>query len=192
MERETSIRSTLAFARALLGINIKASFALRGAFWMQAGFMAANNLLYFTFWWIFFDRFEEIRGWRLNDVAALFGIAAAAYGIAVVFAGGVRDLARQIIDGEIEAQLEDGTSFQAGLGYPVGNLESLAHQPRWYRPVARTDVVALRADHETFFDVMEDDFEVAEAFLKAMSHGILAAQNAFVARGEKYPRPGQA
>ena len=96
-----------------------------------------------------------------------------------------------IIDGEIDAQLEDGQSFEAGLGYPVGNLESLAHMPRWYRPVAKTDVVALRADHETFFDVMEDDFEVAEAFLKAMSHGILSAQDSFVARGKTYPRPGQ-
>jgi CRP-like cAMP-binding protein len=77
-----------------------------------------------------------------------------------------------------------GETFQAGLGYPLGNIESLAHAPRWYRPVATTDVVGLRADHESFFDVMEDDFEVAEAFLKAMSMGILGAQDRLVELGE--------
>ena len=89
-----------------------------------------------------------------------------------------------IVDGEVEATLENGEKFEAGLGYPLGNIESLAHAPRWYRPVATTDVVALRADHESFFDVMEDDFEVAEAFLKAMSMGILGAQDRLVELGE--------
>ena len=85
-----------------------------------------------------------------------------------------------IVTGEVEASLEDGQNFLAGPGYPLGNLESLAQVPRWYRPVAKTDVIAFRADHETFFDVMEDDFEVAEAFLKAMSSGILSAQEAVI------------
>jgi CRP-like cAMP-binding protein len=85
-----------------------------------------------------------------------------------------------IVTGEVDGGLEDGQSFLAGPGYPLGNLESLAHVPRWYRPVAKTDVIAFRADHETFFDVMEDDFEVAEAFLKAMSTGILGAQEAVI------------
>ena len=60
--------NTLRFLGALVAMNLKSSFALRGAFWLQAGFMVANNVLYFTFWWIFFDRFEEIRGWRIADM----------------------------------------------------------------------------------------------------------------------------
>ncbi len=88
-----------------------------------------------------------------------------------------------IVTGEVEAQLEGGKTFHAGPGYPLGNLESLAHHPRWYRPVAKQDIIAFRADHETFFDVMEDDFEVAEAFLHAMAKGILAAQEAVIREG---------
>jgi CRP-like cAMP-binding protein len=88
-----------------------------------------------------------------------------------------------IVTGEVAGQVEDGQNFEAGPGYPLGNLESLARHPRWYRAVANTDVIAFRADHETFFDVMEDDFEVAEAFLKAMSTGILAAQEAVIRAG---------
>jgi len=99
------IAATLRFLAALVSINLKSSFALRGAFWLQAGFMVANNVLFFVFWWIFFERFEEIRGWRMGDVAALFGTVAAGFGLAVVFAGGMRDLSRAIVDGDLDAFL---------------------------------------------------------------------------------------
>ncbi len=97
--------ATLRFLAALVSINLKSSFALRGAFWLQAGFMVANNVLFFVFWWIFFERFEQIRGWRVADVAALFGIVAMGFGVAVVFAGGMRDLSRAIVDGDLDAFL---------------------------------------------------------------------------------------
>ena len=80
-----------------------------------------------------------------------------------------------IVEGEVDAYLEDGQSFEAGLGYPLGNIESLAQKPRWYRPVPRAELVTLRADGESFFDVMEDDFEIAEVFIRSMAHGILGA-----------------
>jgi len=99
------MRAHLAFLAAMVAMNLKSSFALRGAFWLQAGFMTANNLLYFCFWWIFFDRFEEVGGWRVADVAALYGVVAAGFGFAVVFAGGIRDLSRSIVDGDLDAYL---------------------------------------------------------------------------------------
>lgn len=89
----------------LIATNFKASFALRGAFLMQSGLMALNNLLFFVFWWVLFERFEEIRGWRIEDVAALYGLAAASYGIAAVLAGGFGDLARKIHEGELDPLL---------------------------------------------------------------------------------------
>ena len=104
-QRYFSLRSSLGFLGAMVMMNFKSSLALRGAFWLQAGFMVANNLLYFTFWWIFFDRFEEVGGWRISDVAALYGIVAAGFGMAVVFAGGVRDLSRSIVEGDLDAFL---------------------------------------------------------------------------------------
>jgi ABC-2 type transport system permease protein len=95
----------LRFALALVGMNLKSSFALRGAFWLQAAFMVANNLLYFVFWWVFFDRFEEVRGWRVQDISALFGIVATGFGVAVVFAGGMRELSRCVMDGDLDGFL---------------------------------------------------------------------------------------
>lgn len=97
--------ATLRFITRLIAMNIKASFALRGAFWLQFGFMIVNNLIFFTVWFIFFNRFEEIRGWRLGDMAVLYGVAAASFGLAVIFAAGVRDLARMIVEGDLDPYL---------------------------------------------------------------------------------------
>ncbi len=99
------MKPDLRFFGALLRINLQASLALRGAFVLQVAFMALNNLLFFIIWWILFDRFEEIRGWRLDDFAALYGIAAGGYGLGSVFAGGVVDMARRIEEGELDAML---------------------------------------------------------------------------------------
>jgi ABC-2 type transport system permease protein len=95
----------LRFLLALIATNLKASFALRAAFWLQATFMIASNVLYFVFWWIFFARFPEVRGWTLADVTALYGIVALAFGAAVVFAGGVRELAPRVARGELDGYL---------------------------------------------------------------------------------------
>jgi ABC-2 type transport system permease protein len=89
----------------LMATNLAASFALRAAFWLQCGMMALNNLLFFCFWWVLFTRFEEIRGWAIGDVAALFGVAAAGYGVVAVLFGGLHELARQIDDGELDPLL---------------------------------------------------------------------------------------
>ncbi len=96
---------TLRFALGLTATNLKASFALRGAFWLQALAMLLNNVFFFSIWWIFFHRFEEIRGWRLDDMAALFGVVAGGFGIAVLLFGGVRDLARVIVEGDLDSLL---------------------------------------------------------------------------------------
>ena len=94
-----------AFLLALVATNLKSSFALRGAFWLQAALMVANNVLYFVFWWIFFARFQEVRGWKVTDVSALYGIVAVGFGAAVVFAGGVRELSNRVRNGDLDAYL---------------------------------------------------------------------------------------
>ena len=97
--------STLRFLRALLATNLKASFALRGAFWLQAAFMAVNDLAWLAVWLIFFRRFESLGGWRLSDFMVLHGVLALSFGLAVVAAGGVRELARTIHDGDLDVFL---------------------------------------------------------------------------------------
>jgi ABC-2 type transport system permease protein len=111
--------------RALIAVQLRASFALRGAFLLQAGFMLLNNLLYFSTWWIFFDRFEEIRGWRFADMTLLYGIVAASHGISMVLFGGSRDLARRIADGDVDTWLARPT------GAAVQALTSRSYAHGW-------------------------------------------------------------
>ena len=58
-----ALRNTLRFGRALVATNLKASFALRRAFWVQVVFMAANNAIFFSVWWIFFCTPKLVRNW---------------------------------------------------------------------------------------------------------------------------------
>jgi viologen exporter family transport system permease protein len=95
----------LSFASALVATNVKASAALRGAFIMQVAFMVLNNATFFVFWWALMRRVPEVRGWRLGDIAVLFGIVAAGFGLTVTLAGGVRHLGRFIDDGELDVLL---------------------------------------------------------------------------------------
>lgn len=100
-----SLRSRISFASALAATNVKSALALRGASWLQITFMLINNLAFFAIWWIVFDRFEEIRGWRVEHMTALYGISAGAFGLAMVLFGGARQLASLIYQGELDTWL---------------------------------------------------------------------------------------
>jgi len=93
------------FVRALVGTNLKAAVALRGSFLVQVAFMALNNFTFFVFWWVLMRRVPSLRGWRLADIQLLFGLVAAAFGLTVTFAGGVRYLGRLIEDGDLDTLL---------------------------------------------------------------------------------------
>jgi ABC-2 type transport system permease protein len=109
--------NNLAFIRALVATNLKATLALRGAFVMQVLFMALNNFIFFVFWWALMRQVTSIRGWQLADVQVLFGVVAAAVGLAVTLAGGVLHLGRFIDEGDLDTLL---TQPRPVLLYAVG------------------------------------------------------------------------
>jgi len=80
-----------------------------------------------------------------------------------------------ILDGECVGTLDDGTTFEAGRGYPLGNLETLARGERWYTAKATTDLITLRGNHEALFDVLEDDVDVAMHFIESVAAGAMNA-----------------
>jgi ABC-2 type transport system permease protein len=79
--------------------------ALRAAFWMQVVLMLVNDLVFFCVWWIFFARIPQVRGWTLMDMYAGYGFVAFAFGLFAVLAGGTRDLAARIVQGDLDALL---------------------------------------------------------------------------------------
>jgi len=113
----TASSNTLTFVRALVATNLKASLAQRGAFAMQVVFMALNNFTFFVFWWVLMRRVRTLGGWQIGDIQVLFGIVAAAFGLAVTVAGGVRHLGRLIDDGDLDTLL---TQPRSVLIYALG------------------------------------------------------------------------
>jgi ABC-2 type transport system permease protein len=99
------MRSSLAFLVAQIATSIKASMALRAAFWMQVVLMALNDLIFFCIWWIFFARYPVVRGWTIHDMYAGYGYVALTYGLYTLLAGGARDLAHGIVRGDLDGLL---------------------------------------------------------------------------------------
>jgi ABC-2 type transport system permease protein len=113
----TRFANTRSFTLALLVTSLRASLVHRRAFALQVVFMALNNVLFFSMWWLVFERFDHIGGWKLHDMLLLYGLVAAAFGVAVVLGGGVRELSRAIRDGELDALLSQP---QPALVYALG------------------------------------------------------------------------
>lgn len=78
-----------------------------------------------------------------------------------------------LVHGRVRCTLEDGRSFAAGPGYPLGNLESLCGVARWYEAVCETPVVSLRNETLHFLDIIEDHFDMAMDFVAALATGLI-------------------
>lgn len=96
---------TLTFLLALWKANLQAAMEFRAAFLTQVIFMMVNNGAYFVFWILYFDTFNEVQGWTLNDMMLLFGIAATAWGVGAYFFGHFTTLAEVITQGRLDYYL---------------------------------------------------------------------------------------
>jgi len=95
----------LKFLLALWKANLQAAMEFRSAFLTQIVFMIVNNGAYFMFWLLYFDKFQEVRGWTINDMMLLFGIAATAWGTAAYFFGHFTTLGEVIAHGRLDYYL---------------------------------------------------------------------------------------
>ena len=99
------IRRELTFLCALWKTNLLALMEYRVSFISQILGMMLNNVFYFVFWIIFFDRFENIGGWELSDMFLLFGVVASSIGLAMVLFGNVTQLSTIIAGGRLDYYL---------------------------------------------------------------------------------------
>ena len=99
------MRRELSFLIALWKANLLAAMEYRVAFLSQIVGMMLNNAIYFVFWLIFFDRFQEVKGWNLAGMLLLFGIVATGFGLAVYLFGNVMNLAEVIASGRLDYYL---------------------------------------------------------------------------------------
>ena len=99
------MRRHLQLLFALWKANLQSAMEYRAAFITQVVFMMLNNLAYFMFWALYFDKFKQVRGWTLQDMLLLFGIAATSWGIAAYFFGNFTTLSEIIAQGRLDYYL---------------------------------------------------------------------------------------
>ena len=92
----------MTFFLLLLRTSMKASISKRGAFLIESALMIANNLIFFSIWWIFFRQFNDVAGWNFNDMIILMAVGTGGYGLMQICFGGVRNLSKIILSGDLD------------------------------------------------------------------------------------------
>ena len=93
------------FVGHLIKLNIASNMEYRASFLTQAVGMFLNNGIYFIFWLIFFDRFTELKGYRINEIFLLFAVVTFGFGLAFTTAGNTRNLSSFIAQGRLDYYL---------------------------------------------------------------------------------------
>ena len=109
---------------------MKASISKRWAFLIESAFMMANNLLFIVLWAIFFRQFYDVAGWNYHDLVLLMAIGTGSYGLMQVAFGGVRNLSKMIIDGDLDPlhdPAKKSPSARSGIEVPFEGVGTSPH-----------------------------------------------------------------
>ncbi len=93
----------LVFWSHLLKMSLKASISQKGVFLTECFLIIANNLLFFSLWGIFFQRFQDIGNWTFQDMTALIAVGSGAFGLAQISFGGIKKISYLILTGELDS-----------------------------------------------------------------------------------------
>ena len=100
-----NLRRELRFLVALWKANLLSAMEFRATFITQALGMMLNDAVYFIFWVIFFDRFQLVRGWGLQDILLVYGLVAVSFGAAMYLFGNAQFVGDVISKGQLDYYL---------------------------------------------------------------------------------------
>ena len=89
----------------LISANVRSALGQRATFFLRALLMFANNFIFFTIWLILFQQVDQIGGWRLQDVALIFGLSASSYGLGCALFHGFVKLPELVSSGGLDSYL---------------------------------------------------------------------------------------
>jgi ABC-2 type transport system permease protein len=95
----------LRFVFGYFALNLSSALEYRGAFLAQMLGMMLNDLVFFIFWALFFDRFPLVGGWGVQDVLLLYAVAATSVGLGIALFGNCTRLATVIVQGQLDYYL---------------------------------------------------------------------------------------
>ena len=95
----------LKFLLAVWKANLLSAMEYRAAFLSQTIGMILNDFMYFVIWIIFFDRFQDVRGWGLSDMYLTYGVLASSFGLVSLLFGNAFNLSDIISKGRLDYYL---------------------------------------------------------------------------------------
>jgi ABC-2 type transport system permease protein len=93
------------FLLAIWKTNLLSIMEYRVPFLTQVFGMMLNNFIYFAIWMIFFNSFEEVRGWGIEDMYITYGVVASAFGLVSLLFGNAFNLSAIINQGRLDYYL---------------------------------------------------------------------------------------
>ncbi|MEO1060759.1 MAG: ABC-2 family transporter protein [Actinomycetota bacterium] len=81
------------------------AWANRRGFWFQVAVMLVNDVIWIVFWYLFFDRVGEIRGWTVDELVLLFAILTTSAGFVLGLLANVRRIGELAATGGLDAVL---------------------------------------------------------------------------------------
>jgi len=95
----------LKFLFAVWKANLLSVMEYRVSFITQVIGMMLNDFMYFAIWIIFFQRFNDVRGWGISDMYITYGVLASAFGLVALLFGNAFTLSEIINNGRLDYYL---------------------------------------------------------------------------------------
>lgn len=100
--RVSSFKSGFCLYLRYVGVSFRAQLQYPGSFWMlTAGHFVATGAEFLGVW-VLFQRFGQVRGWRLPEVALFYGIANVAFALAEAGARGFDTFPELVKSGDFD------------------------------------------------------------------------------------------
>lgn len=91
--------------REYIKINAKTMIEYKWSFIIQVITMFLNDIVFISFWYLFFLRFPKINGWEFNDLLLLWSISTICYGLVGVFFTNRSSIPKIIYGGKLDYYL---------------------------------------------------------------------------------------
>ena len=100
----TEVKNTLKYLLLSIKYNLKSAMEYKKSFIIQTIFMLVNNGFFLIFWNIVFDVNQgNVNGLVMKDILYLWSIPVASWGIVSFVFGGIRELNKYIVNGQLDS-----------------------------------------------------------------------------------------
>jgi ABC-2 type transport system permease protein len=92
----------VAFVWTCWKLNLAGAMEFRMSFLLTAGMMIVNNTVWILFWGLYFERFQVVNGWTMQDVVMMWAVSSGGFGLSAVLFGNAYRLASLIAAGQLD------------------------------------------------------------------------------------------